>query len=75
MLPAILKPEARPLRLRQPPAAVPLVKALLTPHNPSESMVCRPVSPRVGGINNDDPGLVEPAVLPKARGDADCNGG
>jgi len=33
-------------------------KAMLAPY-PSENMTCWPVSPRVGNIKNNDPGLIE----------------
>ena len=33
---------------------------------PSDEMVCWPVSPRVGNVKNNDPGLVEPITLPYA---------
>jgi putative SOS response-associated peptidase YedK len=31
---------------------------------PSDDMICWPVSARVGNVKNNDPGLVEPVVLP-----------
>jgi putative SOS response-associated peptidase YedK len=31
---------------------------------PSDAMICWPVSPRVGSVKNNDPGLVEPINLP-----------
>jgi len=35
------------------------LKVVIAPY-PSEEMTCWPVSPRVGNVKNNDPGLVEP---------------
>ena len=61
-MPAVLKPEAWPLWLGEQPAELAQVKALLAPH-PFDGMICWPVSPRVGSVKNNGPGLVEPIVL------------
>jgi putative SOS response-associated peptidase YedK len=58
-MPAVLKPEAWPVRLGEQPADVPQLKALLAPY-PSEDMICWPVSARVGNVKNNDPSLIEP---------------
>lgn len=60
---AVLKPEAWPLWLGEQPADVPQLKALLSPY-PSEDMIARPVSARVGSVKNNDPGLIKPINLP-----------
>jgi putative SOS response-associated peptidase YedK len=49
--------------LGEEPADTPELKALLATY-PSDDMICRPVSPRVGSVKNNDPSLVEPIVLP-----------
>jgi hypothetical protein len=41
------------------------LKTLLAPF-PSEEMTCWPVSPRVGNVKNNDPGLIEPIALGQA---------
>jgi putative SOS response-associated peptidase YedK len=56
---ALDRPSARYLE----PAELAQVKALLAPY-PSDGMICWPVSPRVGSVKNNDPGLVEPIDLP-----------
>jgi len=55
-MPAILAPEAYDLWL-DPEAAD--GRTLLGPF-PAEAMEAFPVSPRVGNVKNDDPGLIEP---------------
>jgi putative SOS response-associated peptidase YedK len=40
---------------------VPQLKSLLAPY-PSDEMICRPVSPRVGNVKNNDPSLIEPVT-------------
>ena len=62
-MPAVLKPDAWPLWLGEQPAELAKVKALLVPY-PSDDMIAWPVSPRVGDVKNNDPGLVEPITLP-----------
>jgi putative SOS response-associated peptidase YedK len=62
-MPAVLKPEDWPLWLGEQPAELPQLKALLAPY-PTEGMIAWPVSPRVGNLKNNDPGLVEPINLP-----------
>ena len=62
-MPVVLKPEVWPQWLGEEPADEAHLKALLAP-NPSDGMVCWPVSPRVGNVKNNEPGLVEPIVLP-----------
>ena len=62
-MPVILKPEAWPVWLGEEPADERHLKALLAPY-PSDDMICWPVSPRVGNVKNNDPGLIEPINLP-----------
>lgn len=62
-MPVVLAPEAWSAWLGEEPAGEVLLKALLAPY-PSDGMVCWLVSPRVGNVKNNDPGLVEPIVLP-----------
>ncbi len=61
-MPVILKPDAWPVWLGEEPAAPPELKALLAPF-PAEEMISWPVSPRVGNVRNNDPGLIEPLTL------------
>jgi putative SOS response-associated peptidase YedK len=60
-MPVVLKLQAWPVWLGEEPAAVPALKALLTPY-PSDEMTCWPVSARVGSIKNNDPSLIEPVA-------------
>src|ERR1700745_955324 len=62
-MPAILAPEAWPEWLGEEPAEEPRLKSLLAP-SPSADMICWPVNARVGSVKNNDPGLVDPVVLP-----------
>jgi putative SOS response-associated peptidase YedK len=59
----ILKPEAWPAWLGEELATVPELKSLLAPY-PADQITAWPVSTRVGNVKNNDPGLVEPVVLP-----------
>ncbi len=61
-MPVVLPPEAWPAWLGEEPAEPPQLKALLAPY-PSDEMIAWPVSPRVGNVKNNDPGLVEPVSL------------
>lgn len=61
-MPVVLKPEAWPRWLGEEPADASQLKAQLAPY-PSEDMICWPVSPRVGNVKNNDPGLVEPVSV------------
>jgi putative SOS response-associated peptidase YedK len=61
-MPVVLAPEAWPAWLGEEPADVPELKSLLVPY-PSDGMVCWPVSPRVGNVKNNDPGLIEPIAV------------
>jgi putative SOS response-associated peptidase YedK len=54
----VLQPDVWPLWLGEQPADVPQLKALLAP-NPSEDMICWPVSAPVGNVKNNDPSLIE----------------
>ena len=62
-MPSVLKPEMWPAWLGEEPATAPDLKAMLAPY-PSDEMISWPVSPRVGSVNNNDPSLAEPVVLP-----------
>ena len=62
-MPVVLAPDAWPAWLGEEPADEAHLKALLAPY-PSDRMVCWPVSPRVGNVKNNDPGLVEPIAAP-----------
>jgi putative SOS response-associated peptidase YedK len=62
-MPAVLKPAMWPAWLGEQPATMCDLKAMLAPH-PSEDMIAWPVSTRVGNVENNDPSLVEPIVLP-----------
>jgi putative SOS response-associated peptidase YedK len=57
-MPVVLKPGEWPAWLREEPAAASQLKTVLAPY-PSEEMTW-PVSPRVGNVKNNDPGLIEP---------------
>jgi putative SOS response-associated peptidase YedK len=61
-MPAVLAPKAWPAWLGEEPAELPDLKALLAPY-PSDEMIAWPVSPRVGNVRNNDPGLIEPIAL------------
>jgi putative SOS response-associated peptidase YedK len=61
-MPVVLAPEAWPVWLGEEPAELPDLKALLSPY-PSDEMIAWPVSPRVGNVKNNDPGLIEPIML------------
>ena len=52
-----------PAWLGEEPADEAHLKSLLAPYS-SDGMMCWPVSPRVGGVKNNDPSLVEPIDLP-----------
>jgi putative SOS response-associated peptidase YedK len=58
-MPVVLKPEVWSEWLGEEPADPSRLKALLAPY-PSEEMMCRPVSARVGNVKNNDPSLIEP---------------
>jgi len=58
-MPVVLQPEVWPIWLGEEPADSKDLKALLAPY-PGDDMVCWRVSPRVGNVKNNDPGLVEP---------------
>jgi putative SOS response-associated peptidase YedK len=58
-MPAVLSPEMWPAWLGEHPATVQDLKAMLAPY-PAKDMISWPVSPRVGSVKNNDPGLVEP---------------
>ena len=62
-MPVVLKPTAWPAWLGEEPADEARLKSLLA-LSPSDDMVCRPVSARVGNVKNTDPSLIEP--LPAA---------
>jgi putative SOS response-associated peptidase YedK len=62
-MPVVLAPEIWPAWLGEEPADTSQLKSLLVPY-PSDGMIAWPVSPRVGNVKNNDPGLVEPVVLP-----------
>jgi len=53
------RPEVWPLWLSEQPADVPSSKRCWPP-NPSDEMICWPVSARVGNVKNDDPSLIQP---------------
>ena len=61
--PFVLAPEAWPAWLGEVAADEAHLKSLLAPYS-SDGMMCWPVSPRVGGVKNNDPSLVEPIDLP-----------
>jgi putative SOS response-associated peptidase YedK len=61
-MPVILGPEDWPAWLGEEPADEPQLKALLAPY-PSDDMICRPVSARVGNVKNNDPTLIDPISL------------
>jgi putative SOS response-associated peptidase YedK len=58
-MPVVLQPEAWPIWHGEVPADSKDLKALLAPY-PGDDMVSWRVSPRVGNVKNNDPGLVEP---------------
>jgi putative SOS response-associated peptidase YedK len=58
-MPVVLKPDAWPAWLGEEPADVTRLKSLLAP-SPADEMICWPISPRVGNVRNNDPGLIEP---------------
>jgi putative SOS response-associated peptidase YedK len=62
-MPVVLKPDAWPVWLGEEPADVPRLKSLLGPY-PADEMMCWPISPRVGNVRNNDPGLIEPIAAP-----------
>ena len=57
--PVVLAPEAWPAWLGEEPADEAHLKSLLAPYS-SDGMMCWLVSPRVGGVKNNDPSLMEP---------------
>jgi putative SOS response-associated peptidase YedK len=61
-MPAVLASEAWPAWLGEEPADEAQLKSLLVPY-PSGGMIAWPVSPRVGNVKNNDPGLIEPIAL------------
>jgi putative SOS response-associated peptidase YedK len=65
-MPVVLEPSAWPAWLGEQPADVPYLKALLAPY-PYDDMIAWPVSPRVGNVKNNDPGLIEPIALHHRR--------
>jgi putative SOS response-associated peptidase YedK len=62
-MPVVLGPEAWPAWLGEQPADETQLKPLPVPYS-SHGMVSWSVSPRVGNVKNNDPGLVEPINLP-----------
>ena len=60
-MPVVLAPEAWPAWLGEEPGDERHLKSLLVPY-PSDGMVCRPISQRVGNVKNNDPSLIEPIV-------------
>jgi len=67
-MPVVLAPERWPLWL-DGGAPLPAVTDLLRPA-PDDALEMRPVSPRVGSVANDDPGLMEPVSLAPAPPEA-----
>jgi putative SOS response-associated peptidase YedK len=61
-MPVILGREVWPEWLGEEPADPSRLKALLAPY-PSEGMMCRRVSTRVGNVKNNDASLIDPVVL------------
>jgi putative SOS response-associated peptidase YedK len=61
-MPVVLGPETWPAWLGEEPADPRQIKALLVPF-PSAGMTGWPVSPRLGSVKNNDPGLIEPVTL------------
>jgi putative SOS response-associated peptidase YedK len=61
-MPVVLAPKSWRAWLGEEPADLPQLKALLAPY-PSAEMTAWPVSPRVGNVKNNDPGLIEPIGL------------
>jgi putative SOS response-associated peptidase YedK len=61
-MPVILGREVWPEWLGEEPADPSRLKALLAPY-PSEGMMCRGVSTRVGNVKNNDASLIDPVVL------------
>jgi putative SOS response-associated peptidase YedK len=59
----ILAPESWSPWLGEEPAEETQLKSFLAPY-PSDEMIRWPVSPRVGNVKNNDPGLVEPINPP-----------
>ena len=62
-MPVILSPEVWPAWLGEGTGGRGAAEIAAGPY-PSDGMVCWPVSPRVGNVKNNDPGLVRPIVLP-----------
>jgi len=58
-MPVVLGRETWPAWFGEEPADARQLKALLAPY-PSEKLVARPVSARVGNVKNNDPSLIEP---------------
>ena len=52
--------ELWPRAPRYKPLSVGVVLLDLVPADPSDDMICWPVSPRVGNVRNNDPSLIEP---------------
>jgi putative SOS response-associated peptidase YedK len=61
-MPVVLAPEAWPQWLGEEPTDEADLMVLLAPY-PADGMVCSAVSPRIGIVKNNDPGLAEPIVL------------
>ena len=61
-MPVVLAPEAWPQWLGEEPADEADLMALLAPY-PADGMACSAVTPRVGNVKNNDPGLAEPVAL------------
>ena len=61
-MPVILGPHNWPAWLGEEPADSTQLRAMLAPY-PSDEMRCWSVSPRVGNVKNNDPGLIEPVTL------------
>ena len=60
---AVVKWQLATYPLGEEPADEAHLKSLLAPYS-SDGMMCWPVSPRVGGVKNNDPSLMEPIDLP-----------
>jgi putative SOS response-associated peptidase YedK len=58
-MPVVLAPETWPAWLGEEPADEGRLKALLASY-PSDGMIARPISARVGSVKNNDPSLIEP---------------
>jgi putative SOS response-associated peptidase YedK len=61
-MPVVLNPDMWPVWLGEEPADAPRLKSLLGPY-PADEMISWPISPRVGNVKNNDPGLIEPIAV------------